>query len=187
LPVVVSRNVCFINLSGKVKLTNLGKGVVKLGFGDIGIVDKKYRRFLWENNGEVVFDGRVDLGVGTKIANSGSLYFGDNCRINGNSDIVCTKSISFMKNSLISWECLIMDTDFHNIYKVDDENKTPINPNKGIIIGEHSWVGTRCTILKGASLPKNSIVAACSLIIRGYDNENCIYATNGIIKENVMW
>lgn len=40
-------------------------------------------------------------------------------------------------NSIISWDCLILDTDFHRIYK--DGNM--INENKPIEIGNHVWIG----------------------------------------------
>lgn len=186
-PVLLSRNVSLVKLSGSVKLSNKQNGVVKLGYGDIGIVDKKYRRFLWQNSGEVCFDGRVDLGVGTKIANSGHLYFGDNSRINANTDIVCKKSVSINKDSLISWECLIMDTDFHEIYDIRDPGRAPLNEDKAIVIGEHVWIGARSTILKGANIPSNTIVAACSLITRELGEEFCIYSSDGVIKRNVTW
>ena len=44
------------------------------------------------------------------------MVFGDKVAINANSDIVCRIGITIGDRALISWECLIMDTDFHSIY-----------------------------------------------------------------------
>jgi hypothetical protein len=47
---------------------------------------------------------------------------------------------------LISWENLFMDTDAHKII----QNVIIINGPEKIIVGNHAWIGCRCTILKGS-------------------------------------
>ena len=76
-----------------------------------------------------------------------------------------------------------MDTDFHKIY----QNGNLINEDKPIVIGNHCWIGMNCQILKGSSIPNDSIIAAGSIITKTLTRENCIYASNKIIKENIEW
>lgn len=187
--VLLSKNVKIVNLSGSVIATSSKIGAVKIGFGEVGIIDNKYERVLWENKGCVKFKGNVFLGIGTKIACSGELIFEDGSRINANSAIVCKKSIYFGKNSLVSWDCLIMDTDFHSIYKLSDETlqKKIINEDKEIIIGDKVWIGCRSTILKGTFIPSGGIIAAGSIVTKKLEDNNCIYVSNDKINEGITW
>ena len=79
-----------------------------------------------------------------------------------------------------------MDTDFH---KIHNENGDIINGDQEIIIGKHVWIGSRCTILKGATIADNSIVAAGTLVATKLLTPNCIYggAPVKILKEKVSW
>lgn len=49
-------------------------------------------------------------------------------------------------------------------------------PERGIIIiGDGAWVGAHCTLLKGAVLPSNSVLAANSLLNKAFDISDSIY------------
>ena len=172
-------------MNGQVIHENPEAGRIRIGLNEVGIVDSKYKRAIWQNSGSIIFKGRAEVGVGMRISNKGELTIGDNCRFNANSDIICRKKISFGDDCLISWECLIMDGDFHKIYS--HEETKPINQDQGITIGNHVWIGSRCTVLKGAAIPDYSVLASCSLVTKALALENCIYASNKIIKENIRW
>lgn len=183
--IIASRNLKIKKLSGEVKVNSNKIGAVKIGFGNVGIIDNKYRRTLWENNDTIIFRGKVSLCAGTKISCSGKLSFGDRCHFNGNSDIVCFNSIEFGNECLVSWECLFMDTDFHALY--DSDSNTQINMNKPIFVGNHVWIGCRTTILKGSTIPDGSVIAACSVITKKLKESNCVYASNDVLKRNISW
>ncbi|MEO2189151.1 hypothetical protein [[Clostridium] innocuum] len=158
---------------------------VYFGFVDVGIFDKKYERSIWDNNGIFQFEGSAHFGQGTRISNSGKIVFGDNFCVTANSAIVCVSNINFGSNVLLSWDILILDTDFHKIYSIDDEHQ--INNPKKIIIGSNVWIGCRSLILKGVELKNNTIVAAASVISHSNTEENSIINSNRIIKNNVIW
>lgn len=186
LPVVVSRNVKFKKLSGKVILNTVRPAAVKIGFGEVGIIDNKYVRTIWENKGTVIFGDYVDINAGNKIACVGTLSFGDKCHFNGNSDIICWKNIKFGNECLVSWECLFMDTDFHKIY--DKHNKSEqINKDENITVGNHVWIGCKSTVLKGSNIPDECVIAACSIVTKKLTQNNAVYVSNKKIKENIIW
>ena len=64
------------------------------------------------------------------------------------TSIVAFTEIRFGNNCLLSWDILVMDTDFH---KLKDEFGNIINKPRPIIIGDRIWIGCRCLILKGQS------------------------------------
>ena len=74
-----------------------------------------------------------------------SLHFGDNFDVTGSSSIICSKNITFGNDSLLSWDILIMDSDFHPIL---NRNKDRVNSPLPINIENGVWIGCRSTILK---------------------------------------
>lgn len=167
-----------------VLLENSNFGCVRLGFKSAPIFDFKYDRLCWQNTGTVRFGGRTNIGQGCKISNSGDLHFGNNFNISANSMIVCRKKIFIDDDCLMSWNCLIMDSDWHRIL---DKNKMLLNSNREVIIGKHVWIGCNSTLLKGAQIPDNSVVAAGSTISKQLTVPNAIYAGIIKIKERITW
>lgn len=80
-----------------------------------------------------------------------------------------------------------MDSDYHKI----KSNNSVINPPKSIKIGNHVWIGCRCTILKGIAISDDVIIGANSLIAKSITLSNCVVSGNGknvtIIKDAVSW
>ena len=149
-------------------------------------------QFLFPVSGTIVFKGEANIGHGSKIvvSKSGNLIFGERFVISAESSIVCFCEVVFGNDCLLSWDILVMDTDFHKIYSI--ETNRQINADKKIIIGDNCWIGCRSLILKGAILSKNTIVAANSLV---GNSEISQMSTNSIVggiparilKENVFW
>lgn len=137
--------------------------------------------------GELIFDGRAVFAPGTKIINSGTIVFGENFDMKASSAIICEKDIVFGKDALISWECLIMDTDFHNIYDGVEENDKRVNNPEKIFIGAHVWVGCRSSILKGSHIPDGSVVGAGSVVCKKLHEENSVYCGNRAVRSNIVW
>lgn len=187
-PVFVGKNVVLEKMNGSVKINKqFHRGMIYIGISNNSIQDLKYERCIWNNNGDIIFAGYANIGCGAKIVcmDKGLLKIGNKSSFNGNSEIICSKMISFGDNCNISWNCLFMDTDFHLIKQ---KNGEIINHNNSIIIGNHVWVGCKCTILKGSNINNDCIVAACSRISKNVESEKCIIGNNGIIlKKNVTW
>ena len=181
--IIASRNLKITKLSGKVIINQPFIACIRIGYNDVGIIDYNYDRSLWQNTGTIIFDGKTVLGIGTKIACSGLLEFGANFIITGRTEIICKKHIKFGKNVLISWDNLIMDTDFHHIF----HNNKKVNHDKEIIFSNNIWVGCRCLILKGAIISQNTVIGAGSIITKNCIKENCIYIDNKIVKTNISW
>lgn len=162
----------------------------RIGVSDIGIVDGKRERCVWEVGGKLILRGKADLGAGTRISigSDGILDLGDNFTVSGRTTIDTNKLIKFGSDCLLSWDILMMDSDYH---KIKDLNDRIISQPKPIVIGNHVWIGCRNTILKGVHLNDNVIVAAGSLVTRSMNDGNCIIGGTGnelrVIKQNINW
>ena len=189
LKILVSNNVKLNKLKGRIRVNdNLKMGAIRIGFGEVDIFDKSRSKSIFnlKDEGYINFKGKANIGQGTKFSVNGILEVGENFTISAESEIICYKYIEIGDNVLISWKSLIMDTDFHSIY---DFNHNQINSPKDIKIGHNVWIGARTTILKGASIPQSSIIAASTTVTKKYNNPNVIIAGNPsrIIKKDIYW
>lgn len=188
-PILINKNTKFIDLSGKIIINSeIKTGLIKIGWGDVGIFDKKNERTLLEIKGTLIFNGKANIGHGSRISclSNAVINFGNNFGISANSTILSRKCITFGNGCLLSWDILIMDTDFH---KIIDAVGNQVNADKMITFGDNVWIGCRSTILKGTTIPNGCIIAANSFVVGEYKQENSILAKNPlqVVKEEITW
>lgn len=187
-PVLIYRNVKLSRMAGKITVnTPVRSGLLTIGRQNIGTLDHKHVRSIWEVRGEVILDGKVSLGSGSRIsvASDAVLRFGDNFSMSGNSSLVCQKNISFGNDCLLSWDILIMDSDFHKILNMQGET---VNAPSPIRIGNHVWIGCRSTILKGVQVADHSVIAAGAVITKTLPDAHSIYGSNNLkLKSDIDW
>lgn len=187
LPVFVSHRTFLRELHGKIMLPEkVNTSMIKIGFGDVGHYDRKRSRSIWQVSGTVAFGGKASIGHGSKLSVRGNLTLGADFNMTAESTIVCAHQISFGNDCLLSWDILIMDTDEHPIYNQDGIRT---NPDKPILVGNHVWIGCKCTLLKGTEIPNNTVVAAGTLLTSAFSGENQVIGGNppAILKSNVRW
>ncbi len=187
LPVIVSHRVWMMDLSGEVLIRGpLRRGMVQIGFGEVGIFDKHRSRTIWQVSGRVEFGGSASIGHGSKISVSGILELGDNFEIVAESTIVASERVTIGAGTSLSWDVLVMDTDFHSIY---DRSGGLLNPPSPVIIGHGVWIGCRSLILKGSVIPDGSVVAAASTVTKLFSVPNSMIGGSPaeVLKENISW
>ena len=189
LPILINHNVVFKKLKGSIKIeSQLYKGVIKIGFPYVGIVNEKYSVSVLEINGDIVFKGNALIGSGSKISvgENGLLIFGDNFVLTAESKIICFKNIIFGDDCLLSWDILIMDTDFHKISYNSGEFK---ECEGKISIGNRNWIGCNTIILKGTVTGNNVVISSFSKLYKDYNASNILISGNPgkIIKDIVEW
>ena len=128
-----------------------------------------------QNNATLIVGCCSMIHRGTKVVvhNGGMLSIGDSTYINENARIHCKKRISIGNNCAIAWNTNIVDTDLHTIHYTDNQK----NNDAAVSIGNHVWIGANSTILKGAIIENNCIIAANSLI-KGRLRSKYIYGGN---------
>ncbi len=159
-----------------------------LGFGANGAFDFRRSRSVWQVAGDVVFEGPARLGNGFKlsIARSGQVTFGPDFVLSAESQIVSRERIRFGRGCLISWDVLIIDTDFHPVIGAEGTESAVQAP---ITLGDRVWVGARSIILKGVALADDVIVAAGSTVTRPELSSNVMLGGNPaqVLRTGVRW
>lgn len=181
-PVLVSKTTKLERIGGKVELDHYKFGSVKIGFGPI---QATYGKGRWYNTGTIIFSGEAHLYEGFFIYNNGILVLGENVKL-GASKFFCEEKITIGKDTMISWECTVMDSDLH---KICDKEGNRVNENKEIKIGAHVWIGFGCSVLKGTSIADETIIASNSFISnKDIRNSNTIYGSHGnVLKNEIDW
>jgi acetyltransferase-like isoleucine patch superfamily enzyme len=187
LPVVVSRHVLINCLRGSMKLTGpVRSGFIRIGFQGVPVFDRYRSRTVWNvGGGKVIFKGRAEIGQGCRIGSGGVLTFGDNFQITAETTIICEDSITFGRDVLCSWQCQIMDTDYHQII-TDGGPRKVTSP---VSIGDHVWIGSRVIINKGTEIADNSVVAAGSTVTGRFNEPYTLLAgvPASVKKTNIDW
>ncbi len=188
-PVLIARNFRLKQLQGIVELpVKFRTAGIRLGFGDMGHFDTRTQRGIWQNNGVVKFKGDAFIGLGSCISvnSNGVLEMGANFNITAKSTILVHKNVSIGNDCLLSWDILIMDTDFHPIFDQDDQI---INASKEVRIGHHVWIGCQSLILKGSLIANGCVIGAGSKISGHLNTENSIYAGEPLVvkRSDIRW
>ena len=169
LPIICTRYTYFYSMPGRIVLTEPAHfGMIRLGFCDEDMITPKTTRTLLQIEGKCVMGARVRLGNGVvlRIEPGATLTLGNEVSIGTKAKVICYDSISIGRQTQVTCECQLIDTNFH--YMIKDDG-TVVEPNKEITIGAHCWIGNRSSIMKGTVLPDYTTVASNSLCNKRYD------------------
>lgn len=89
---------------------------------------------------------------------------------------------------MLSSNVVFRASDGHRIFDLDSGDVV-INRAKPIIIGNHVWIGSGATIMKGTQVLDNSIIATQAVVTKKFDKPNIVVEGNPAqaVRENVDW
>ncbi|MCD8098648.1 MAG: hypothetical protein LUE31_11650 [Lachnospiraceae bacterium] len=138
---------------------------------------------MWENQGgTVLFKGRCVIG------NNSALSIGplvvleivDDTTVSSSLKLVCHSSVVFEKRVRIGWDCVVMDTAFHRLRRMDgfchNEGDAPVH------IAENNWIAARNLILPGTRTAGYCTFAAGSVLHKDYR----VYPTHSLFAGNPL-
>lgn len=162
-----------ININGGVKTA-----ILQIGFGHVGVFDKTYERSIIEINGRIELKGETHFGHGSRICvtRNGILRIGKHFSNTAMMTIICDEKIEIGDDVTVSWNTLVMDTDWHTtLNTLTNETR----PHKGAIrIDNKVWLCTRCVILKGSSIAEGCIIGANAVICGRFSTPHSLIAGN---------
>lgn len=121
--------------------------------------------------------------------NSGNtISVGEHAMLIGPSELAAIEgtAITVGKDAMFSSEVHLRTGDSHSVLDLEGRR---INASRDITLGDHVWIGTRATCLKGTVIGDNCIVGACALVSGKFEEPNCVIA--GVpaktVKRGVNW
>lgn len=143
--------------------------------GRLVIISQIGRLKIIKKNAEIYIGNRTKLWPGVKLSCVGEtqkpaiLKIGERCSIGDRTEIHCGERIEIGDEVLISWDCVIMDRDYHGYD--GKEKKLPVE------IGNKAWIGCRTIILKGVEIGEGAVIGAGSVVTRNVEPYS-MYAGN---------
>lgn len=188
---VIGKNVVIDNYSIRIV-----KGVFTIGDNTqlIGVKNTN-------SNSVFIDNGNLAISNNCIIQSEFCIRYGGFCKVDCytgimyGTEIRCDEQLSIGKYNMISYECMIYDTNTHCTYtsekrrKMTHENFPYIGleiekpDTKPVIIGDDCWLGKRSVILKGVHVGSNSTVATNSVVTKPCPAESLVYGNPAVFKQ----
>ena len=147
-----------------------------------------------------ILDGSLKTGKNCIIRADFSIRFGGKCEIGKytgimeHTEIRSDERIEIGDFNMISYECMIYDTNTHCDYPKDVRRKMTVKdfpniglefekpPTNAVKIGHDCWIGKRAVLLKGVEIGNNSTIAACAVVTKNVPENSIAYGNPAQIK-----
>jgi acetyltransferase-like isoleucine patch superfamily enzyme len=138
---------------------------------------------MMEEGSQLIVHGNFSIRPGGRIliTKNATLELGSGY-INNNVLIYCSQRIKIGNQATIALNFNIRDTDSHVIL---DQHYCSTKP---IEIGDHVWIGTNVTILKGVKIESGAVIGANSLVTTNVSEKTLVAGVPAKVKrENIEW
>ena len=142
---------------------------------------------LLGNNNHVIaesgskFDGPCNI----TLEGDSTLYIGRNSGIRGVTFVLKDGKITVGRNCMFSYDILLRNNDGH---KLLDSEGNVTNPSRDIKIEDHVWLCERCTILKGVTIGKDSVIAFGAVVTKDCPPQSIMAGNPArVVKQNINW
>ena len=157
-----------------VEKKNLSTASMRIGFGDSanGCRESKKGLIRIVNGGKIILKGTVGLSQGVVLlVNNSSLVLGDHFRCNYSTTIDCTdENIVFGNDVVLGWNVTVKNNDGHTVIQNGRQKKKA----DSVYIGNHVWLCSYSTVLKGVNVGNHCVVGYGSLFTKA-EPENHIF------------
>ena len=118
----------------------------------------------------------------------GSIVVGSRTKFLGKTHLAVIEgtSITIGEDCLFSSDIQLRTGDSHSVLDMEGRR---INESQDIVLGDHVWVGTKAFLSKGAKVAPHSIIGACALVTKAFDEPHCSLAgvPAKIVRREVDW
>lgn len=119
---------------------------------------------------------------------SNAITLGAHTKVLGKTHLAAIEGtkIDIGKDCMFSSDVHFRTGDSHSVLNMEGRR---VNASEDIRLGDHVWVGTKVTCLKGAAVADHSIVGACALVSGKFTEPHCALAgvPAKVVKQGVDW
>ena len=126
-----------------------------------------------------------------KVSTGSEVTVGDGCTFNGSTHIIGALSegitVRIGQDCLFASGITVRGSSHHGLWDLD--SGALLNPETGIEIGDHVWLGADVIVLNKSTIHSGSVVAARSIVNRRFSDENVLIAGSpaAVKRSRVAW
>lgn len=163
------------------KLIYLGK----LKYSIIGKYSNRIQiRIMQKGKLVLIKNNLLRSGVKIRIQNEAVVTIGENTGLNYNCILNAHDKITIGKNTTFGQNVKLYDHD-HN-YKKAGLLRDSGFTTAPIVIGDNVWIGSDCTILKGAVIGSNSVIAAGTIVRGEVPEDTLVYQKRDTVLKEII-
>lgn len=177
----------------RLETSNIKKVVVTLGLDAfkgtmLGGKKHKHSYISFAAGSKLVCKGKCGFASGNTIvlSKNAELIMGSDFSSNVLCNFFVYKKVEFGDDCFCGWNVSVRDGDGHFI--TNRESGEILNHPEEICVGNHVWLCSDVTVMKGVSISDNCVIACGSLVLRSCESPNSIYGGSPAkkIKENIV-
>lgn len=185
---ILDENVIIKNYAIHVK-----QGVVKIG-KETRLTGINNQVSLYIENGTLTISDHSIIQAEFCIRYGGQCSIGSYTGIMSGTEIRCDEKLSIGSFNMISYECMIYDTNTHVTYAKDvrREKTRKSFPNIGaevekpatspVSIGDDCWLGKRAVVLKGVSIGDECTIATNAVVTKSCASNHLAYGNPAVFN-----
>lgn len=113
-------------------------------------------------------------------ADDAEIVVGAGTYINRRTEVLAAQSVRIGSGCAISWDVVILDTDYHSVGA--DAVVAPV------VIGDRVWIGCGALILKGVTIGEGAVVGAGSLVTSDVPARTLVVGRPAkVVRHDVEW
>lgn len=180
-----------INIASNSKLSLGGKlwfGVQQMEHGQYLYQEKALLNLAQGSTFETKANTTIGAGSTIWLYPNAKLSIGKRSYINMNAKIFVRSEVRIGDECAIGFGVNFFDDDFHPVVKLENAGEYFPSKPSPIIIEDHVWIGSGCTILKGVKIGRGSVIAAGSLVNKDIPPNTLVGGTTAkVLKEETTW
>ncbi len=175
-----------LNLAKSAKICLAEEARFNFGFVPHCFTQELPAKLHMQEESRLIVEGNCTMTSGAIVfvAEHATLAIGRRVHVIGNTRILAYADIEIGDDCIIGWEAQIMSGDGHPAYRAGEW----INSPAPIKIGNHVWIGSRATILKGVTIGDGSVIGANAVVTKDIP-EHSVVAGNPavVVAKDVTW
>ena len=135
-------------------------------------------------NSVLHFTGRASIHADSRIvlSENARVTIGDHCVFRDRLWLRAQQEITIGDGTIVGNNTMITDSDLHLI-EIEDKC---LPDRKPVRLEEHVWIGSRCIILKGVNIGKETVIGAGSLVTRNIPDHVLAYGRPASIQRKIQ-